>query len=103
MAILQNKERQLATIHVLANTTVNLADLQVNGETVAGADISLLAWSGDWVVKRGTTNVATLSVSGLWDLAASGIKLNANNNQSLVFQTGTTAGTLICKVTKVPG
>lgn len=104
MPIEINRGNRSAFIRTTANLTVNVADLSIdsaNTDIVNKADIALFMWSGDWTVKRNTTTVAILTNTGKMDFAAVGYKLIANNDQSLVFTTGTTPGVIVTKVTKI--
>ena len=112
MSIINNKLNRTAIIRLTANATVNLADLAVSNvasntitspitETVVGATITRIYWSGNTTIARGSNVVfqAPSGTSDHWDLSSAGIVLSEYPGASLVF-TVDAAGMVICEVTK---
>jgi hypothetical protein len=68
-------------------------------ETIVGASISQIWWTGDWTVKRGANTVLVLKDSGSWDLNGSGINLGEFPAATLVVEAANT-GTIIVELSK---
>ena len=100
----QNKGGK-AVIRDTANATYVVAgnsaasNVASAGETVVGASISQIWWTGDWTVKRGANTVLVLKDSGSWDLNGSGINLGEFPAANLVVEAANT-GTIIVELSK---
>jgi hypothetical protein len=94
-ALVRNTANQT---YVVAGTspTSNIASA---GETVVGAGISQIWWTGEWTVKRGANTILVLKDSGNWDLNGSGITLNEFPDATLVLEAANT-GTIIVELSK---
>lgn len=80
MAVIQNRKGSDAVIHAVANTTVALSALAVDGdETVNSAYITQVAWGaeapGYWRVARGGNTVMILDSTSYIDFAGNGMGL----------------------------
>lgn len=87
MTVLQNKLGRSAVLHVLANTTHTLADLQKAGETVGGAVITGIAWSGNCSILRGANVVwrAPATSANYINFKAQGMVIDIDKTGSLVI------------------
>lgn len=100
----QNKGGK-AVIRDTANATYTIAgaagvsNVASSGETIVGASISQIWWTGDWTVKRGSNTVLVLKDSGSWDLNGSGINLGEFPAATLVVEAANT-GSIIVELSK---
>ncbi len=94
-AVVRNTANQ--TYVVAGNSAVS--NIASSGETIVGASLSQIWWTGDWTVKRGSNTVLVLKDSGSWDLNGSGINLNEFPDATLVLEAANT-GTIIVELSK---
>ena len=102
MSVIQNRSLGHAVTLDTANATYNLTDFATSSETVTNIAITKLAWTGDWVIKRGGTLLwQTANNTGFWDLNAAGISLNAGNTAAnLQINTTSTSASLVLGISK---
>lgn len=81
----------------------NLASPNSSVETVTSMGVARILWTGDWVVKQGSTVLFQSSnvSSGTWDLTAQGMILQGSNTSAnITANTTTSTSTLALILTK---
>ena len=84
-------------------TTANLSSPNTSVETVTSMGIAGIMWTGDWVIKQGTTILfqSPANTCGFWDLTSQGmIFQGANTSANITANTTGSASTLSLRLTK---
>jgi hypothetical protein len=99
--IYENRGSRALIRTVATSTTINLADLQLPGETVTGFTIAKLIWSGSGVITlvRNGVTIANLNGNQIWPLDDIGIVLSEQSTQPLTI-TMPINSTIIIEVNK---
>jgi hypothetical protein len=99
--VYENRGSRALIRSVSASTTINLADLQLPGETVTGFTIAKLFWSSPGVVTlaRNGVTVAYLNGNDHWLLDDNGVIFSENSTFPLVI-TMPVNSTIIIEVNK---
>ena len=99
--ILQNRVGNgRAVVHMTGTETVNLAELAKNGETVLGAKIIGVWWSGSWTIVRNAVSVLVLTGNGDMVFDQHGVSIDLQKAQPLVCTLTTGTGSLILMLRK---
>lgn len=95
MPIIANAKHTKATVRVNnGSQTINLADVQLAGETVEGLQVAKILWSGTVTIARGANTHFSLTGNGVWDFDSAGISSREDQTASVVI-TATTASCVV--------
>lgn len=106
MAIIQNqKNGRVVIMDTASNSSIALSALRVDDtENVVSASIRQIWFNTDksWTVSRGTSNIATFSSTGHWNLAGHGVTLSQNSTSSIGYTLagGGSGSTIILELQK---
>ena len=106
MAIIKNQVGgHVATLDTsnATYTTANLASPNTSIETVTAMAVGKILWTGDWVIKQGSTVLfqSPANTAGFWDLTAQGmIFQGSNTSANITANTTGSASTLSMVFTK---
>lgn len=101
MPVALNQKGHRTVVRCTTTETFALSDLKATDEdTVVGAHITKVAWSGTVAIARGASTLLNLSGSGVFDFRELGIPLKEGAGSNVVV-TITGTGTAIVELTKL--